>query len=146
VLGALVGTLVMTWDRIRLGSNLAVGKVWHQSSVWAPCDTLLHRCGGLHTLIFFHTREDANPWVEYDLGKPLQFSKVFVKNRDELQDRAVPLVVEVSNDEKTWHKVGRRVETFRTFMFQFPTQTARYVRLRVDRKSWLHLEQVMIYK
>jgi hypothetical protein len=146
VLSASIGVGTANFERWRLGPNLAAGKPWRTSSVWAPCDTKLHRCGGLHTAIFFHTKDDASPWIEYDLRSRLRFSKVFVKNRDELQDRAVPLVIEVSDDAKTWHKVARRVETFRTWMAEFAPKTARYVRIRVDRRSWLHLEQVMVYR
>jgi hypothetical protein len=76
----------------------------------------------------------------------LRFSKVFVKNRDEVPDRAIPLVIEVSNDQKSYHRVARRTDSFRTWTAELRPQTARYVRLRVDRKSYLHLEQVKIYK
>jgi hypothetical protein len=146
VSGTLIAAAIANEQRRRLGPDLAAGKPWHASSVWAVCDPRLHRCGGLRTEIFFHTREDASPWVEFDLGSRLRFSKVFVKNRDEVPDRAIPLVIEVSNDQKSYHRVARRTDSFRTWTAELRPQTARYVRLRVDRKSYLHLEQVKIYK
>lgn len=130
-----------------LGPDLAAGKPWRASSEWARCDAVAERCAGLSTKIFFHTKEDDKPWVEFDLGRAQTFSQVFVRNRsDDAPDRAVPLVVEVSNDQKTYRQVARRKESFREWTAQFSPQTARYVRLRVDRRSYLHLEKVMIYE
>jgi len=113
--------------------------------VWAECNTMLHTCGPLKTDIFFHTKEDGSPWVEFDLGKPTKFSEVFVKNRqDGAGDRAIPLLVEVSKDAKKWKQVARRDAAFGTWTAEFAAQEARYVRLRVDRRSYLHLEAVQI--
>ena len=100
----------------------------------------------MRSKIFFHTNEDAQPWVEFDLLAPTAFSEVYVRNRtDSVPDRAVPLVIEVSDDETNWRAVARRDDTFRTWTASFPTLTARYVRLRVDRRSYLHLEIVEVH-
>jgi hypothetical protein len=125
--------------------NLALGKPWRASSVWAECQPEIRTCGGVRTEIFFHTQDDASPWVEFDLGNPTHISEVYVKNRsDSVPDRAVPLVVEVSDDANTWRKVARRDDTFRTWTASFAPLTTRYVRLRVDRRSYLHLDSVEI--
>jgi hypothetical protein len=126
--------------------DLAAGKPWRASSTWAVCEPAARRCGGLLSNIFFHTREDASPWVEFDLRKPTRFSAVTVHNRtDDAPDRAIPLVIEASDDAKTWRKITRRNDSFRTWTVHFKPVTARYVRLRVDRRSYLHLEKVMIH-
>ncbi|HWO14743.1 MAG TPA: discoidin domain-containing protein [Polyangiaceae bacterium] len=126
--------------------NLAAGKPWKASSTFAECTPETKSCGSLHTRIFFHTREDNPPWIEFDLVTPTQFSEVYVRNRtDSVPDRAVPLVVEVSDDAQTWRPVARRDDTFTSWTASFSPVTARYVRLRVDRRSYLHLEIVEIH-
>jgi len=125
--------------------NLAAGKPWHASSTWAVCQPEIRTCGAARTAVFFHTEEDLQPWIEFDLMAPTAFSEVYVKNRNSLPDRAIPLVVEVSDDAKNWRPVARREDTFRRWTASFPSVTARYVRLRVDRRSYLHLEAVEIH-
>ena len=58
---------------------------------------------------------------------------------------AVPLVLEVSDDGASWREVIRRPDVFATWYPTFPAQKARYVRLRVDRISTLHLEAVRVH-
>lgn len=126
--------------------NLAAGKPWRASSTWAVCQPEIKTCGRLRSKIFFHTRDEQQPWIEFDLQSPTAFSGLYVKNRtDSVPDRVAPLVVEVSDDAKAWRTVIRREETFRTWTASFPTVTARYVRLRIDRRSTLHLEIVEIH-
>lgn len=140
-----IGTAVWL-ARPPIRPDLAAGKPWRASSSWADCEPQIRRCGGLRTDVFFHTKEDASPWVEFDLGARKRFSAVTIKNRtDDAPDRAIPLVIEVSDDAKTWRGVARRKESFRIWTAEFKPQTARYVRARVDRRSYLHLEQVMIH-
>lgn len=145
-LGATLGGL-WTHDRLNHVPDLAAGKPWRASSTWAPCEPSVRRCGSLRTDIFFHTAEDATPWLEYDLRAPTRFSSIFVRNRtDAAPDRAIPLMIEVSNDRKVWREVARRKESFRTWTAHFKPQTARYLRLRVARRSYLHLEKVMVHR
>lgn len=126
--------------------DLAAGRPWRASSTWAVCEPAIRRCGALRTDIFFHTKEDPSPWVEIDLGGRKRFSAVTIANRtDDAPDRAIPLVIEISDDAKTWRGVARRKESFRTWTAEFKPQTARYVRARVDRRSYLHLEKVMVH-
>jgi hypothetical protein len=146
VLLAVVAISVWRAGEWRLGTDLAVGKSWRTSSTWGRCDPVAARCGGVRTRIFFHTNEDASPWIEYDLGAPGDVSRVVVKNRtDSVPDRAIPLLIEVSDDQKVYREVARRPTSFRVWRAEFPRQRARYVRLRVPRRSWLHLERVSIY-
>ncbi len=127
-------------------TDLAKGKPWHTSSVGAECHPEKSECGGVTTEILFHTKPENNPWFEYDFGAPIAFSSLDVKNRSDFgPERAVPLVVEVSNDDKHFQEVARRTDSFSTWQPSFPTQHARYLRLRVARESILHLEAVQVY-
>jgi hypothetical protein len=125
------------------GPNLAEGKPFRTSSSWsgwAAC-----QADGSCSDIIFHTDEQSNPWFEYDLGAPKKVHRVEIKNRDECcHERAVPLIVEVSNDRNNWTEVARRDTEFSTWTAKFPTRTARYVRLRVPRTTTFHLREVVV--
>jgi hypothetical protein len=97
--------------------------------------------------LFFCTKEESNPWFQYDLGTTTPFSSMTVVNRLDggLQNRATPLIVEVSDDGKSFREVIRRTEDFDTWKPKFAKQTARYVRLRVPKKTFLHLEAVRVH-
>lgn len=138
------GTLrVRAWNQLR--PNLATGKAWRTSSTRYVCEPAIGLCGGKSTAIFFHTNEEPNPWIEYDLGTVMRFSRVYVRNRnDAAPDRAIPLVVEVSSDRDHWKTRARQRETFTTWTAKFAPVWARYVRLRVARRSLLHLEEVRV--
>jgi hypothetical protein len=141
-----VGLVVLTIAAVPAKRNLAANKPWTTSSKMFDCNPEAGECGGAQTMIFFHTKDELNPWIQYDLGAPTRFSSMTIKNRqDGERPRAVPLVVEVSNDGKTFREVVRRTEEFSVWKPSFPKQTARYVRLRVARKSMLHLESVQIH-
>ncbi len=128
-----------------LGPDLATDRPWTTSSAGGPCDPRRRRCGSKQTWIFFHTKRERNPWYQVDLGARRAFSRVEIVNRRECcKDKAVPLVLEVGNDGKSWKQIARRTEEFGEWIAVFPRQTARYVRLRVDRKSTLHLERVSV--
>jgi hypothetical protein len=104
-------------------------------------------CGGVKTRIFFHTKDEENPWLRYDLGSKTYVSGLRIENRqDQEQARAVPLVVEVSDDGAGFKQVARREDEFSVWKPSFPKVSARYVRLRVARRSMLHLDDVEIYR
>jgi hypothetical protein len=146
ILLGLAGAGVWAAGDMNRGTDLAAGKPWKASSTWGRCDPRAGRCGSVRTHIFFHTKEDASPWIEYDLGVPRDVSRVVVRNRtDSVPDRAIPLLIEVSDDQKGYREVARRTTSFRVWRAEFPRQRARYVRLRVPRRTWLHLERVSIY-
>jgi hypothetical protein len=132
-------------QRLTLQPDLAAGKPWRASSTLDTCRPQEHLCAGAKTDMFFSTVEEKNPWFELDLGRRTRFSVVEVTNRSDCcPDRAVPLVVEVGNDRQKWHEVARRTETFATWKASFAPQEARYVRLRVPRRTHLHLEKVVV--
>ncbi|MDP3236261.1 MAG: discoidin domain-containing protein [Myxococcales bacterium] len=126
--------------------DLAKGKPWRASSSLFPCFPERLECGGARTAIFFHTGEDNEPWLLIDLGAPTSFRSVTVVNRrDDSRDRAVPMVLEVSDDEQTWRQVARRDEKFKVWNPHFDTVSARFVRVKVARRSFLHLEAVRVH-
>lgn len=95
--------------------------------------------------MFFQTQEEKEPWLEIDLGREVPFDEVEVTNRSDCcPDRAVPLVVEVSRDGVHFKEVSRRMDTFSVWHSRFARQTARYVRLRVLRRTIFHLDQVAV--
>ena len=128
--------------------DLAAGRPWKTSSSYGGggCTTPEQECAGASGW-FFHTREsDASPWIEFALDGERSVSKVLVKNREDCcQERAVPLVIEVSEDHKHWKRVAQRDEEFSVWRASFPTVHARWLRLRVRRKSALHLAHVRIF-
>ncbi len=143
VVGIFAGTALYT--RVKEGPDLASATQYRTSSQWKGFSDKSRTVLGFKSGIFFHTEEEQMPWIEYDLGKTTSVHFVRVVNRIECcRDRAVPLVVEVSNDAKSWRSVARRDSRFRTWKARFPATEARYVRLRVAAKSTLHLEQVEI--
>jgi hypothetical protein len=127
--------------------NLVAGKPWTTSSSLLECHPAKIECGGVRTRIFFHTRDEDNPWLRYDLGTPTAFSSMRIENRQDAEGaRAVPLVVEIGDDGSHFREIARRDKDFSTWKPSFPTVTARYIRLRVARKSILHLEEVDVYR
>jgi hypothetical protein len=138
--------LTFALDMLRSKPDLAAGKPWRASSELVHCEPDLAQCGGAVTKIFFHTKQELNPWVRYDLGAPRAFSSLTVRNRSDFgPERAVPLVAEVSNDDEHFSQIARQDQPFTTWEPHFPRQNARYVRLRVARESMLHLEAVEIH-
>jgi hypothetical protein len=145
LLAAAITGLVIGIQRATLAPDLAAGKPWRASSIFEACKPQEHYCASAHSDIFFHTLEEQDPWVEIDLRAPTSFAVVDVTNRSDCcPERAIPLVVEVSNDQQQWHEVARRVDPFSQWHAKFKPQKARYVRLRALRRTLLHLEKVAV--
>lgn len=145
ILAGFVAGGVLVTKRVNRAPDIALGKPWRASSTLEKCKPAEHYCASAKTDIFFHTVEEQEPWVEIDLGKPTRFSVVDITNRtDCCPDRAVPIVIEVGNDQAAWHKVASRKETFTEWHAQFAPQTARYVRVRSTRRTVFHLEKVAV--
>lgn len=125
--------------------DLAAGKPWRASSQFLPCYPAQHRCGDAHTDIFFHTNEEIQPWLQIDLQKPTEFSVIEVVNRSDCcPDRAYPLAFEVSQDATTWREIARQPQSFYEWKAKVAPVTARYVRVKALKKTWLHLERVTV--
>jgi hypothetical protein len=143
-LGALVATVlaIALWT---LPKDLAAGKTWRTSSAdwnFGTSGEMDQRgTGGL----LFHTRSEANPWFIVDLGAAQQVRSIKVTNRVSCcQERAIPLVVELSSDGSTWRQIARRSEPFSDWHPHFAPISARYVRLRVLGTTLFHLQSVQV--
>lgn len=143
----LVAAVLGQWAvRARQPVDLAQGKPFTLSSKWADCHPEENECGKYPTRIAFHTLNEPSPWYMVDLGASTTFSSATIVNRqDAAMPLALPLVLEVSDDGKTFKEVARRTELFTHWAPTFPPQTARYFRARVDRTSILHLEAVRVH-
>ena len=118
-------------------TDLAAGKPWHTSSALSAAYS---------AKILFHTNEEMGPWFEIDLGEIMPVRRLFIKNRSDARwERAVPLIAELSNDRSNWQTVARRESPFSIWEPSFAPTKAHYVRLRVPRVTFLHLEQVKVY-
>ncbi|MBK7858080.1 MAG: discoidin domain-containing protein [Archangiaceae bacterium] len=146
-LGTLLGLAAVANARVALHRDLARNASWRTSSTFAVCQPAAHSCASAPTDIFFHTQEEDSPWLELDLKEPRTFSEVRVVNRSDCcAERAQPLVVELSDDAKQWREVARHDQVFSLWSARFASQTARYVRLRVPRKTAFHLVSVQVYR
>jgi F5/8 type C domain len=147
LLVGVLGGFVALRERLERGNDLSLGKPWVASSSYETvCSSPSHRCDVAKSY-FFHTLQESNPFIEIDLQQAQTFSKVRVLNRQDCcAERAVPLVFEVSTDHKHWREVARKTETFDDWQGHFPAVTARWVRFRVRRSSFLHLADVRVLK
>ena len=136
----------MVVSRAIAAPDLAKGKPWRASSKLYDCHPELIDCGGARTSIFFHTNFENDPWVEIDLLVPTKFSAVTVRNRsDGAWDRAYPLVLEVSDDAQAWRVLADQPSEFRVWKAKFEPVTARYVRVRAKKQTYLHLDAVQVH-
>jgi hypothetical protein len=92
----------------------------------------------------FHT-DCQGGWVIVDLGAPKKIGKVVVYNRTEYPERAVPLIVEVSNDHKSYTKVAERKEVFDKWSASGLNAQGRYVKLKNSTAACFHLAEVEVY-
>lgn len=128
------------------GPNLAAGRPWTSSSKYGGFSPEAHLVDTNKSAIFFHTNEEQDPWVQFDLGAPTSIARVVAKNRSDCcTERAIPLVVQVSTDGARWEEVAHRNDPFSTWDAVFPARSARFVRLTTKKRTWLHLEQVTVH-
>jgi hypothetical protein len=128
--------------------DVAAGKPWHASSAYSVggCKSPAQKCDESPDY-FFHTQDERNPWIEFDLGGVQRISAVRVDNRkDCCSERSAPMVVEVSSDEHAWRPVARRDTVFNSWLATFAPTGARWVRLRLDKQAPLHLTGVRILR
>ena len=138
----------VVWERKTrdVRHDLAEGKAWRASSKFENlgCTSPNQECTESPSL-FFCTAEEKDPWIEFDLDSSKEISAVQADNRiDCCQDRAFPLIVEVSENHKHWKTVARRDSDFTTWRASFAPVKARWVRLRAQKVTFLHLSRVRI--
>lgn len=127
--------------------DIAINRPWRVSSTGvARCKSPEQSCGGSSDY-FFHTAEEDRPWVELDLGSVRSIAGVIVENRkDCCGERATPLILEVSKDQDRFREITRRDAAFQTWKAEFAPVEARYVRLRANRRTMLHLASVRVLR
>jgi hypothetical protein len=142
--------LAIAWPRILDRwydrQDLARGKPWTASSRAdeGGCESPAQRCNGGDGF-FFHTKREKDPWLVIDLDAPQTISSVLVRNRrDCCRERAVPLTIHVSTDQQNWTEVARNSEEFGEWKATFDAVEARWVKLSVPRRTWLHLRRVRV--
>lgn len=141
---ALVG--VALWDRAH--PDLLRDRPFKVSSEFARCEPKKRLCAGAPTAIFFHTNEEPEPFIVYDLGRVESVSRLEVTNRrdNDLAMRAVPLIVQASLDGVSFRELTRREYWFDVWRADFPAARVRYLKLLVGRPSTLHLERVRAWE
>ena len=128
--------------------DLAVNAKWTASTLYdaGGCPSPAQQCPGGENY-FFHTSQQDDPSVTFDLGGDHRVAAVEVDNRlDCCAERADPLAVAVSADGRRWKEVARHDGEFNTLRVEFGSVRARYVRLHVPKTdAVLHLSRVRIF-
>jgi hypothetical protein len=101
----------------------------------------------------FHTGQAENPWWQVDLSVSQPIARVVVWNRtDGASERAVRLMVRLSDDGKVWHTVyTHNGVTFYGFTDKKPLvvhlrdQKSRFVRIQLPDVTFLHLDEVEVF-
>lgn len=95
--------------------------------------------------IFCHSTDEESPWLEVDLGREREVSRVVVTNRfDCCRERATPMVVQVRGATGALREVARNDAEFDAWTAAFAPTRARYVRVMVPRRTILHLRNVEV--
>jgi hypothetical protein len=131
---------------LSLSKNLAGGHAWKVSSSYGGMPAA-GTIGKTTETTFFHTNFELSPSITIDLGAQQRFSQVRVQNRlDCCKSRAIPLLIEASADQRSWRTLAERTVPFERLSASFAPTSARFVRLRVARKSYLHLTEIGVYR
>lgn len=130
--------------------NIALDKPVHPSSRKAGTpDGHELVDGDMGTTVGLVTNTEESPSVVINLQNKFWISSVKVHNRqDGWFDDCLPLVVELSQDGVHWDTIGRREQHFEAnppWVVDGGGRPAHFVRLRVDRKSYLALGEVEVY-
>ena len=107
------------------------------------------QAGTLVTLpsgLLFHTDLESGPWVLIDLLERRSVSRIVLRNRQDCCfERALPLIVETGDSPDSLSRVGRQTQVFDRWVVEFAEREARYVRVRAESTTYLHLSEVEIH-
>ena len=96
-----------------------------------------------------HTKDEDNPWVMIDLGHKTALGTIRVYNRDDgWQEQAIPLDVEISDDDKVYTSIAHRDQMFTQeypWRIRCTESQPRFVRFRAPRHTTLCLSEVEIF-
>jgi hypothetical protein len=95
-----------------------------------------------------HTNAEQRPWIEIDLRGVFSVRGIVVSNRGEgLERKALPLLIETSQDGKNFQVYGRRNSVFGIWHVMPKKRVqVRYVRLTSLKNTMLHLNEVEVWK
>jgi hypothetical protein len=98
----------------------------------------------------FHTDQDERPWWQVDLGSVQPLQRAVIYNRaGEWWARAARLEVLLSPDGKVWKKAyahdGTEFSGPKALTVPLGGAAARFVRIQLPEKTWLHLDEVEVY-
>jgi alpha-L-fucosidase len=104
----------------------------------------------------FHTGEEAAPWVEVELGRPVKVTGLFIRNAESTPERMATLSASVSLDGKEWTEVWKAEKhesrweipvTEYVSGARVPGKTARFIRLQTHpaKPDYLLLKQVEVW-
>ncbi len=136
--------------------DAAIGKVATQSSIsqWSQAGEAVNPISGDTFPDFaFHTDEEENPWWMLDLGAILPIEMIVIHNRvSMLQDRAARLRVEIAEGVEQWQLIHAGYSRFGGGDCGGPPLIlniggdlpARYVRLSINGRQFLHLSKVEV--
>ncbi len=100
----------------------------------------------------FHTGQQDKPWWQVDLGATQSIARVVIWNRCDAAGRAAKLSVRVSEDGKNWRDVYTHdgpaffgVTGGKPLEVKLAQTSARYVRVQLAGKDYLHLDEVEVF-
>ncbi len=129
---------------------LSAGRPSRQSSLYKGSEDFSAAKGNSGTIdreSFFHTAEEENPWWEVDLQQITQIKGVYIFERIGYAQRSKDLLIELSNDGSFYRTVFSRhdvADHVGQNYFIRMDDAARYVRVRLDGRGYLHLCQVAV--
>jgi hypothetical protein len=145
IVAALAGFVPSVHRRL-FRPDVALGKHWVASSAQSGYAKEGTIDASTPVNAFFHTLDEPSPSITIDLRRVRRLREVVVRNRlDCCAEHALPLIIELSKDGTQWDRVAYRRALFDSFAVHFTVQPARYVRVRVDRQSMLHLSRISVY-
>lgn len=100
----------------------------------------------------FHTQQEDQPWWQVDLGKSLPLDHALLYNREDCASRNNVLMLLLSDDAEHWRKVWQNDGTLfhgakdgKPMRVTLSGQSARYVRLQLPGREFLHLDEVEVF-
>ena len=135
-------------------ANLARDQPTTQSSrsPWSTASESRGAVDGVKNGSFgFHTNEEQSPWWQVDLGEVQALTEALIFNRQDCcSERARTLQVLLSDDGVKW-KIAFQNDGSLSGGSENPLSvnlqgnSARYVRLQLTERTWLHLDEVEVY-
>lgn len=135
------------WERQREVRRIAA-EITPAADAAGGCDGIINGEWG------FHTDFEESPWWQVDLGKETPLGRIHIYNRCHggFEGRVARLQVLVSKDGEAYREVYRHNGVpFLGYTDNLPLEVvltgtvARYVRIQLPDKQYLHLDEVMIF-